>query len=219
MEYDAVIFDNDGVLTELTPRETLTTAIRATYGGFGVPEPDEEDVEELLGVTVADVERICERYAIGDVAGFWERRDRNASLAQQADVREGVKGLYDDFDAVYDLDADRAIVSNNQQATVDYILECFDLRDTFVSAYGRQPTLEDVGRKKPAPYYVERALADLGTDDALMVGDSDADVLAANAAGIDSAFIRRPHRNGYELPEEPTYEIESLDELPGIVSY
>ena len=71
---------------------------------------------------------------------------------------------------------------------------------------------------KPETHYLERALDDLGTRSALYVGDSTADVLAAHEAGLDSAFVRRPHRDGYALPDEPTYEIDRLTELSGLVS-
>ncbi len=42
------------------------------------------------------------------------------------------------------------------------------------------------------------------------------DVLAATRAGADSAFIRRPHRDDYQLAANPTYEVESLDDVVAI---
>ncbi len=42
-------------------------------------------------------------------------------------------------------------------------------------------------------------------------------MLAAANAGVDSAFVRRPHREGYALDAEPTHEIAGLDELPALV--
>ena len=54
-------------------------------------------------------------------------------------------------------------------------------------------TVESLERKKPNTHYVERALSDLDADAALYVGDSESDVVAADRAGLDSAFVRRPH--------------------------
>jgi len=100
-----------------------------------------------------------------------------------------------------------------QHATIEYILDTFDLRWQFDTWYGREPTLESLERKKPEPYYLEQALADLGTENALFVGDSESDVLAAENVGIDSAFVRRSHSADVNLPVEPTIEITSLTDL------
>jgi phosphoglycolate phosphatase-like HAD superfamily hydrolase len=53
-------------------------------------------------------------------------------------------------------------------------------------------------------------MADLGVSNPLFVGDSASDVQVAENAGLDSVFLRREHRADYDLPVEPTYELESL---------
>jgi len=68
-------------------------------------------------------------------------------------------------------------------------------------------------RKKPSPYYIERALEDLGAETAISSATTRSDVLAADNAGIDSAFVRRPHRRSTELSCQPTYEIDDLHDL------
>lgn len=213
--YDAVLFDNDGVLTKLTSLDTVSRAIETTFAEFGVTDPDPSDVESLYGVTVGDVERICAKYGM-DPAAFWRRRDRNVALAQQAEIRAGQKPLYDDVEVLDDLEQRIGIVSNNQATTVDHIVQYYGLPGGDV-CYGRPPTLDGIRRKKPNPYYLRRALEDLGTDDALYVGDSGKDVVAARRAGIDSAFVRREHRRDLELPDEPTHEVTDLYELGRIL--
>jgi beta-phosphoglucomutase-like phosphatase (HAD superfamily) len=37
--YDAIVFDNDGVLTELTDRDVLREAIQDAFDAAGVPDP------------------------------------------------------------------------------------------------------------------------------------------------------------------------------------
>ncbi|RLM88139.1 HAD family hydrolase [Halobellus sp. Atlit-38R] len=167
MAYDAIIFDNDGVLVEPVTLDLLTAAAR----------------------------------------------DRTASEAQIQSMRRGEKDTYADVDALAAIDAPRGIVSTNQQATIDSILEYHDLGALFETAYGREPTVESLRRKKPAPYYLERALDDLDAEAALFVGDSKSDVEAAHRAGVDSAFIRREHRAETVLGTEPTYELDSLWDL------
>jgi len=108
------------------------------------------------------------------------------------------------------------VVSSNQQATVDFVLEHFGVDDLFGAAYGREPTVESLRRRKPNSHYIDQALADLDADSALFVGDNESDVRAAENAGIDSAFIRRPHRRDWELNVWPTWEIDGLDDLHDI---
>lgn len=213
--YEAVIFDNDGVLVELTDEGVLRDAIRATFDEFSV-DPADEDVEAMLGVTVDDLEEVCTRYDLVP-EDFWFARDMNASEAQRREISEGRKELYDDVATLLDLDRRLGIVSNNQQRTVDFVLEYYELADLFDPVYGREPTIEGIERKKPASYYLERAVADLGTERVLYVGDSAVDVLAASEVGIDCAFLRRDHRFGYDLPARPTYELDGLSDLPAVL--
>ncbi|NIS29922.1 MAG: HAD family hydrolase, partial [Actinobacteria bacterium] len=58
-----------------------------------------------------------------------------------------------------DLAVPRAVVSNNQQATVSFLLDHAGLADRFDPVLGRAPTLADVARKKPSPHYLERAVS------------------------------------------------------------
>jgi phosphoglycolate phosphatase len=214
--YDAIVFDNDGILTRLTGRNVLRDSIRDAFDAAGVPDPPAEHIETLHGTTAADVRRICDIHGI-DPGPFWRRRDDEAARRQKAMIRRGEKPLYDDVDAIRDLDADIGVVSNNQHETVRFIVEHFDLAPPVVTQYGREHTVAGVERKKPDPYYLQQALADLGTRDALYVGDSQKDIVAAQRAGVDSAFVRRPHRADLDLAPDPTYEVTDLRELRGLL--
>jgi len=118
------------------------------------------------------------------------------------------------------------IVSNNQHATVETIVSHYELAEHFEVVYCRQPTLTDIGRKKPDPHYLERALEEIGfsTADspgeraaksarALYVGDSVKDVTVARTVGVDAAYVRRSHNARVELPVEPDFEVADLAEL------
>lgn len=215
--YEAVVFDNDGVLVHPTADGVLRRAVRRAYEGFGV-DPDEDAV--AAGVS-GDRERIREACAATgiDPDAFWPERESQAARLQRAAMEAGDKPVYDDVTALADLDRPLGVVSNNQHETVEAVLDVHGLGDLFATAYGREPSLTGLARKKPESHYVERAFADLGVDptDALYVGDSEVDVLAAAAAGADSAFVRRPHRVGYELGPEPTHAIETLADLRRLV--
>ncbi|WP_135828271.1 HAD family hydrolase [Halorussus halobius] len=218
MTYDTVVFDNDGVLVGRTHFEVLRDATRETFTEFDVTDPDPDHVEDMtIGATPDTVETVCGAYGL-EPETFWRTRDRNLSQAQQVEAREGRKTPYDDIHTLADLDAAMGIVSSNQHETVDFLVDHFDVDHLFDTYYGREATVESLDRRKPNSHYIDRALADLDADSALFVGDNESDVRAANNAGIDSAFIRRPHRRDWDLNVWPTWEIEGLDDLHDICS-
>jgi len=216
--YDTVVFDNDGVLVGRTSFDVLREATQDTFEQFGVTDPDPDHVEDMtIGATPRQVNDICTTYDLHPDT-FWRARDDTMSRAQQEEARAGRKTFYDDVDTLADLDAAMGIVSSNQQATVDFLLDHFDVGHHFGAAYGREATIESLDRRKPNSHYIDRALADLDADSALFVGDNESDIRAAENAGIDSAFIRRPHRTDWELNVWPTWDIDCLDDLHQICS-
>ena len=212
MGYDAVVFDNDGVLVEPTDWDVIREAIREAFGEVGVDDPAEEHVEQLIGVTVDDVHAVADAYDL-DPEALWYARDTAGSAHQSELIRNGGKNLFSDAEALWELSAPRGIVSNNQHATVETIVDHYELRDRFDVVYGRQPTVEDIGRKKPDPYYLDRALTDLGAEDALYVGDTAKDVAVARRVGIDAALVRREHNAHVEPATEPEFEVPDLASL------
>ncbi|PSQ58760.1 MAG: hydrolase [Halobacteriales archaeon SW_9_67_25] len=216
MPYDAVVFDNDGVIVEPTDSTHITDAVCAALHDVGV-DPDRERVEQAIAASAGPHETL---QTVGvdavDVERFWRRREDLAAATQMNLIRDGSKRLYDDVAALTQLDARLGMVSNNQHETVSFIVDHYGL-DFFDVVYGREPTVAGAERKKPDPYYLERALSDLGTRDALYVGDSEVDVRAAGRAGVDSAFLRRDHSADTELSAEPTYEVTDLYDLAEVV--
>lgn len=211
MSYDAVIFDDDGVLTTPTATSVHRAAVRSAFAEFDV-EPATEAVDGVIHGSLTHVRRVCDVHDV-DYEAFWPRYEANAVTAQRAAMRRGEKRLYEDVASLSALDRAMAVVSDNQRETVESVLERFELDSLFETAYGREPTVEGFRNRKPSPYYLERAIRDLGADRVLYVGDSNVDVLAANRADADSAFVRRPHRDGYRTTADPTYEVASLDDV------
>ncbi|MFC3477201.1 HAD family hydrolase [Halobacterium litoreum] len=219
MTYDAVVFDNDGVLTHPTPVERLRAATVEGFAAAGVEDPAPEHVDRMtFHVTPEDLQTASDAYGV-DPETLWYERDAAFSRTQIADMEAGEKPLYPDYDAVPAIDAPRGIVSTNQHRTIEAILDFYEIRGDFATHYGREMEPASLHKKKPNAHYLDRALADLGVapEDALFVGDSQSDVEAAHNAGTDSAFLWRDHRADYDLGVEPDHELDSLRDLQTVL--
>lgn len=212
MEYDAIIFDNDGVLVTPTDRRLWNRASRLAFQDLGVPDVADAQLSQLDGYCLATLVRVCERVGVNSDA-FWKRREAYAARAQRQHIRTGRKDAYDDIGALRGLDPTVGIVSNNQQETIDFVVDHFGLDEVVDAQYGREPSLDGLTRMKPNSHYLRQAIRDLGASNPLYVGDSGVDMAAAADLGVDSVFVRRPHRAAYEPTPAPTYEVDSLAAL------
>ena len=209
-QYDAVLFDSDGVLVTPPAYETQAEATRMAFGDVGVEEPDRQHVDEVVdGTTAEGIQDICASYGV-ETEEFWQAREHRDEQSQVEAFRSGSRDRYDDVAAIRDLPQACGVVSNNHHTTIGFVLDFFDLGPLFETYYGREKTVRSLGLKKPNTHYLDSALADLGADSALYVGDSEHDLVAAHRAGLDSAFVRRPHCRDVGLSVTPTYETESL---------
>ncbi len=212
---DAVLFDNDGVLTTPTDRTVLFEAMREAFRAVGVPEPSDDHVRTLVRPTASSLRQVATGHGL-EPERRWRERERAAIDAQLEQLRTGRKRPYPDASALGAIETPTGIVSNNQHQTIENVLGYTDV-GAFDVWYGREPTLQGIERKKPRPYYLERSIAELDASNPLSVGDSQVDVEAANALGIDAAFVRRDHRLDYALSTDPTDEIESLEAVPELL--
>lgn len=213
MSYEAVIFDHDGVLLSIKRDPSVfERMIEETFREFGVTDPSVEEVRAFMGsLDLDEMWSICNDYGV-DLEEFWRAREMRSSEIQKGMVMEGERSLYSDVRVLDRLNGlPLGIVSNNQDRTVNFVVDHYGL-EQFDSVYGREPSLDGIRRMKPSPYYLDRTLDDLGTNDAVYVGDSKSDVLAAESAGIDSIYVQRPHT--VDLDVEATH---ITDDLRGVV--
>ncbi len=217
MKYDGIILDNDGVLIELyQPGQRYEQAIKKLFKKKGV-NPSKRDVKTFIpGYTPEHVQKTCEKHGI-NTEQFWEEKEDVTYRLQKRMILNGYKTLYPDIDHLGDIDLPKGIVSNNQQAIIDFIAEKYSGID-FDCSLGREKSLKGLWRMKPETYYVQKCIDEMGLENPLFVGDSSADIEAAHKLGIDSVFLRREHREGYYVTKKPTYEINSLKELKKILS-
>lgn len=221
MDYRAVLFDYDGVIATPSPHDVLVAGTRAGCRAAGI-DPSPETVESLVaGVTVADLRSVARRYDVHP-GRLWFHRDRHSSRAQRGARRAGWVTSYADsavLDSLAAAGVRLGVVSSNQRPTVRTGLAAFGLDDHFETVVARTPTIASLSQKKPAPDYLDRAMAtlDVAPSETLFVGDRNGDIGAAHAAGADAYFVRRAHRADYALSDDPEYERSDLRDLPVIV--
>ena len=107
---------------------------------------------------------------------------------------------------------DLAIVTNKPFEHTGILLEALALRRRFGLVIGGDSAL----RKKPDPEPLRECLRHYGLDpsDALMVGDSENDIDAARAAGIDSVCVTYGYNQGRDVHGlGANLVVESLPEL------
>lgn len=213
--YDALLLDHDGVIVELLALESLESGILShgepCYRALGI-EPDDSLREALsIGATANEMRQLASEYD-ADASELWRCRDNAAEKTLCEATRTGEKDPYEDVSALGTVELPIGIASNNQRRIVEFILSHHDLTHLFETVWGREPTLNSLSRKKPEPTYLLGAMDEMGVENPLYVGDSETDVIAAERADVDCAFIRREHNSTYELSVDPTYEITGLDE-------
>lgn len=220
MAYDALLLDYDGVVVDVLGSDERLPLFRenmdALFRSDGV-DPGSELVEQFVhSVTYEELQAASERSGIAPDR-LWRYRDDAIADALTTAAREGQKRPYDDVTALSAVEVPMGVASNNQQRVVEAITEEYDLTPLFESIHARSPTPESLRRKKPNPLFVERVRADLGVENPLYVGDRGKDIVAGHRAGMDTALLRREHNRDRSVDAEPTYEVEGLDELVGIL--
>ena len=113
-----------------------------------------------------------------------------------------------------------ALITTSSHENVTHLLEKYNLSRFFqVIVAG-----DDVKHHKPDPEPLEMALSRLGGTkaEAVMIGDSDKDIGAANNAGIDSILFYPPeHKKFYKLDTlkllKPTHIVEDFRQILQLV--
>jgi HAD superfamily hydrolase (TIGR01549 family) len=216
--YDGLLLDHDGVLVTVGEEARLREAAAAALRDAGVAEPDPDAVDTLsIGVSEAELDAVSRAHGL-DPEQLWRHRDDRVREALLRETSAGRKAPYDDVGHLREVDAPMGVVSNNQTRIVEAILDNYGLAGLFGTVRARSPTPESLARKKPRPTYLEAAMADLGVEDPLYVGDSESDVEAGRRAGVDTAFLRRGHNADADLGVAPTYEVEGLDDVAALLA-
>jgi phosphoglycolate phosphatase len=196
---ELVIFDADGVLFDST--ESNTAYYNAIFALAG--EPPMSPVEEKAGVFMS-APQVFELRAASDQ----RRIARMRGIARTMDAAPFFK-LMRPFPELRSFLLDirrrhRIGLATNRSATIPAIIEFLGVADLFDAV----ASVRDKVRPKPAPDIIELCLqrAGVAASQAVYIGDSETDRIAAEAARIE--FIGVGERVDHE------HLITSLSELP-----
>lgn len=190
-----VLFDLDGTIIDST--EAILESFGKAYASFGLEVPGEEKIKSLIGLPL-DVMFVKlgveESEAMAYVKAYKEhyRTIHTQKTVLLPNAKEAIE-----FAHGY---ARLGIVTTKTSEYSRILLEHFDLMKYFDVLIGR----EEVEHPKPDPEPVEKALFALGHsfgDVAYFVGDTDADMLAAEEAGIACIGVLSGYMTKEQLSE------------------
>ena len=176
--------------------------------------PTDEAIAQSFGKT----EQFFAQLGVSDPATLYETADRigKAALPEVELYPEALEVL-NEFKA---RGKQTALITSSNRDNIEPLLEKYDLHALFDVVVAR----EDTAEQKPHPEPLEKALALLGgtKEQAVMIGDSDKDLGAANNAGIDSIlFYPKEHAKFYDLKTlqsyKPTHVVGNFKEILDIV--
>ena len=211
-----VTFDLDGTLVDTAP--DLATAVDATLRAQGLPAPGIDKVrrwvgngaERLVRRAIADGDddaTLDEALVEATLHGFL-RRYRESFTARSRPYPGARRVL----EALRACGTALACVSNKPSAFVEPLLAALGLGGFFALVLGG----ESLPRKKPDPLPLRFAMEQLGVPPGrtLHVGDSENDVLAAQAAGVPVVAVTYGYNHGRDIrTTRPDAVIDRLDEL------
>ena len=207
-----IIFDLDGTL--LDTLDDLHAAVNHTLAQFGCPPRTREEVRQFVGNGVDQLVRLSLPGTDHDpdqaevIAAF--RAYYNAHCKEKTGPYAGIPEALAALAEEYPL----AVVSNKPDSAAKPL--CQEYFGTIFALGERQ----DIPRK-PAPNMVWRAMAAIGVEKCVYVGDSEVDVLTAKNAGVPClsvlwGFRDKPDQvqaGGDHFCETTDDLVEKLEEL------
>jgi pyrophosphatase PpaX len=209
--YKYILFDWDGNIAKTL--DIWLNAVRVVTEKRGIYKTDEEIATSFGAFPTAFAE-----WGVLDVEAAMHEADK---IAKQTlpDV-ELYPGVLPTLSEMHASGRKLALITSSTRDNIHHLLEKHGIVDLFDAVI----TWEDVTHAKPHPEPLEKALAAIGgaKDKAVMIGDSEKDIGAANNLGIDSIlFHSHEHKKFYDLDTlktyRPTHVVTDFKEVLDIV--
>ncbi len=209
-----IIFDFDGTLIDSAP--DLVDSINEMLKELNLKEaPFKEAIKWIGNGSLKLVERALRYNGIEDEK-FLEKAHKvfkekyKHSNAKKTTLYPFAKELLDSLK-----DKNLALITNKPDEYIKPILKKFDI-DVFDFILGG-----DFEYKKPSPIPLLKALEyfNVKPNEAIMIGDSKNDILAAKNANIKSIAVTHGYNQGVDIKDyDPDFIVNSLKEIKDIIN-
>ena len=218
MEYDAVIFDMDGVILDsgLNDFQWMDQIRMKKASEMGYDYSKEDAIQIVQSTDVSQLEELMDRkgMSLKEVEEI-EHRVQNAKISL---IEHGAIRLFSETENILqDIDKPVGLATNSPEKTAKFTLRYFGIHNYFDSfeALSLNDLKDYVRKKKPHPFMLEKVQKDLDAENPVMVGDSGADIKSAKNAGLDSVLVQS-YSDGKHL--DPTHRIRNLAELKSVLN-
>ena len=209
----AVVFDLDGTLVD--SRSDLANAVNHALKSTGQPEQSEADIVPhigngmriLLSECFGPVSDETLEAGIASFTGFYEEH-----CLDNTKLYDGVKESLGEMSR----SARLAVVTNKPMRFTEKILRSLGIRDSLSSVVGG----DSLAERKPHPAPVLKALDEMGAmpTGSLMVGDGIQDVMAGQAAGLQTCVVRYGYGYNTDLMDlHPDFAVNAFSDIKEIV--
>jgi HAD superfamily hydrolase (TIGR01549 family) len=202
IRYSTILFDFDGTLTPSLPLWVKAFQYALDKYGIGLESP-----AVVQHCFYRSWEDIANSFEIPSIAEFRAHiHDGLDEAFVEAQLFEGAAGF---LQTCRSQNVRLGIVTSGRRKVVQHFLKSHGLHDHF----GAVVTADDVAQHKPHPAPVFMALdqLDSGVEQCILIGDSPADLLAAEAANIHKGLFY-PHEHSM------FYRVEDLiDHRPDLI--
>jgi phosphoglycolate phosphatase len=188
-----LIFDLDGTLIDSVP--DITDAINKTFDELGIERVSEEEVRNYLGNGARTlIERALrgknDEELLQKTLKIFKNHYKN-NVCNKTAMYPGVK------ETLEKLPHKKAIVTNKPYEFVGEILKTLEIDGYFEMYIGG----ESLPEKKPSPLPLLYVCEKMGykPSEAVMIGDSKNDILAARNAGIKSVAVNYGYNYGEDV--------------------
>lgn len=209
--FSLLVFDWDGTLMNSAAR--IVACLRATIEDLGLEPLTDAALSNIIGLGLQEAVRMLYPAAQASLIDGFIDRYRMHFLAEETSSTELFPGSRDVLQQLYEQGYLLAVATGKSRRGLERSLDETDCRDLF-----HITRCADECHSKPHPQMLQEIMTvlDVATQDTLMIGDTEYDMLMAAHAGTAALAVDYGvHERQRLLEHRPVHCISDIRELPG----